>query len=535
MTTKKFRYTLISLLLAVSQPLVAAEPVAEPNIDGMTSVAPLRFDISGYTLEGATYLTQAEIDAAVAPFVGKEKDFSDVQRALEAVENAYAQIGLTAVQVLLPEQELERGAIRFRVIESRFGKVTVKDNQFVSEANVLNAIPSVRSGNLPNSKQIARELKLANENPARQMNVVLKAGTKDDEVDANVVVTDSKPTAWGVSLDNTGSPETGRTRLGVSFRHANVLDRDHVANFQYQMSPEQTNRVMVLGGSYKVPLYQRGASVEFFAGYSSVNSVVSGLSNFQGGGTLLSARYNQSLPRFSKFDPRISFGLDWRDFSRIQQNNTTTIFNEVVVMPISVSYMAQGKFAQSDVNLNASLAANIQGMDKGRAGDFARYDTAPGAIQPKPDYKVARYGASYARLLGDDWQIRAVLNGQWSPDVLVQGEQMRLGGMDAVRGFSEGFVGGESGTRWNLEGYTPEVSKNGIRIRGLLFADGGQIRKADGTHSSISGAGIGLRGSLTDRLMLRLDVAQVLNADPVSDPLQRVGDWRTHFGLSASF
>jgi len=78
-------------------------------------------------------LSKTEIDAAVAPYVGKNKDFSDVQRALEAVEDAYAKRGYSAVRVLLPEQELEKGTVRFRVVESHFGKVTVKDNHFVSE------------------------------------------------------------------------------------------------------------------------------------------------------------------------------------------------------------------------------------------------------------------------------------------------------------------------------------------------------------------------------------------------------------------
>lgn len=495
----------------------------------------LRFDISGYTLEGATLLTQVEIDAAVAPFVGKNKDFSDVQRALEAVEDAYAKRGFSAVRVLLPEQELEKGAVRFRVVESRFGKVTVKDNRYVSEANALNAVPSVHSGGVPRSRQIARELKLANENPARQMNVVLKAGEKDDEVDANIIVTDSEPSSWGLSADNTGTPETGRTRLGISWRHANLLDADHVGSLQFLTSAEHVNRVTVLGGSYKIPLYQSGDSLEFFGGYSNVNSVVGGIDNFQGGGLIFSARYNRPLERMGVFDPRLSFGLDWRDFRRIEQTTTapvTVLYNEIVVVPLSIIYSAQGKFAQSDLGFNASLSANLPGMGKGAAADFAAYDQVS-FTQPDANYRVVRYGANYSALVLDDWQFRAALNGQWSADVLIQGEQMRLGGADAVRGFSEGSVGGESGLRWNLEGYTPDFGSGDVRARGLVFFDAGEIRFADGTKSSISGAGFGLRASFADQFSLRFDAAHIINAD--IDPLQQVGDWRTHVGLSATF
>lgn len=530
----KFAVLLLCAVL-IPLPLFAADTPAAAE---QAEVGVLRFEITGYTMEGATLLTQAEINAAVAPFIGKNKDFSDVQRALEAIEEAYSARGYSAVRVLLPEQELEKGLVRFRVVESRFGKVTVKDNQFVSEANALNAVPSVRSGGVPKTKQIARELKFANENPARQLNVVLKAGEKDDEVDANVIVTDSKPSTWGLTMDNTGSPETGRTRLGASYRHANLLDADHVASLQFQTSPTHANRVIVLGGSYKVPLYQLGDSLEFTGGYSNVNSVVDGINgidNFKGGGLIFSAHYNHSLDKMGVFDPRLSFGLDWRDFRRIEQTTTVpaaVLYNEIVVVPLSVAYSAQGKFGQSNIGFNASLSANLPGASKGKAVDFAAYDQV-GFTQPDAHYRVARYGASYSQLIGDDWQFHAALNGQWSRNVLIQGEQLRLGGADAVRGFAEGSVGGESGARWNLEGYTPDFGKDDVRIRALAFFDAGAIKSANGMKSSISGAGFGLRASFTEQFSLRLDAARIINAD--TDPLQRVGDWRGHVGLSATF
>ncbi|MBK9160015.1 MAG: ShlB/FhaC/HecB family hemolysin secretion/activation protein [Nitrosomonadales bacterium] len=527
--------TFVFLLAAsawMQSPALAEDPV--PGTAAEESLI-LRFEITGYTLEGATLLTQSEIDAAVAPYVGKDKDFSDVQRALEAVEDAYASRGYSAVRVLLPEQELEKGAVRFRVVESRFGKVAVKDNRHVSEANALNAVPSVRGGGVPRSKQIARELKFANENPARQLNVVLKAGDKEDEVDADVVVTDSPPSSWAVNVDNTGTPETGRSRVGLSWRHANLFDRDHVASLQFQTSPQHVDRVTVIGGSYHVPLYELGDSVDFFGGYSNVNSVVGGIDNFKGGGVIFSARYNRTLERIGVFDPRLSFGLDWRDFKRIEQTTTvpvTVLYNEIVVVPVSVAYSAQGKFAHSDLSFNASLSANLPGTNKGGAADFAAYDRVS-FTRPDANYKVVRYGAGYSTLVGDDWQVRAVLNGQWSRDVLIQGEQMRLGGADAVRGFAEGSAGGESGMRWNLEGYTPDLGKGDLRVRALAFFDAGETEASDGTRSGISGAGIGLRGDYAERFSLRLDAARIINAD--TDPLQQVGDWRAHLSLSANF
>jgi hemolysin activation/secretion protein len=147
----KHKLLFISMLLGAPSFALAADavpaapeaparstPVGAPLLHSDPSAADqgvLRFTISQYVVEGATLLSKAEIDAAVAPYVGKNKDFSDVQLALEAVEDAYAKRGYTAVRVLLPEQELDKGTVRFRAVESRFGKVTVKGNHFVSDAN----------------------------------------------------------------------------------------------------------------------------------------------------------------------------------------------------------------------------------------------------------------------------------------------------------------------------------------------------------------------------------------------------------------
>ncbi|MBI4937131.1 MAG: ShlB/FhaC/HecB family hemolysin secretion/activation protein [Nitrosomonadales bacterium] len=522
---------LLALCLAPAPAFAQNSPATVENAEPVV----LRFEIGSYLVEGATLLTKGEIAAAVAPYTGKNRDFSDVQRALETVEDLYARHGYSAVRVSLPEQELELGVVRLRVVESRFGKVGVKDNRHFSEASVLRALPSLRGGGTPSSRQIARELRLANENPARQMNVVLKAGQKDDEVDANVIVTDSAPGAWTLTADNTGSTETGRARLGLTYRHANLFDRDHVAGLQFQTSPQYPSRVTVLGGSYKIPLYESGNSVEFFGGYSNVNSVVGGLTNFQGGGTLFSARYNHPMDRLGRFEPRLSLGLDWRDFKRIEQTNpppSTVIYNEIVTVPASLAYSLQGKFARSDLGLHASLSANLPGAGKGRVSDFAAYDPL-GLLRPDAHYRVLRYGANYAQQIAGDWQVRALLSGQWSRNVLVLGEHMRLGGADGVRGFSEGAENGERGLRWSLEGYTPDLVTGGSSIRALAFFDAGEVRPTDGVKSFISSAGAGLRASFGGACLLRLDAARIINAG--ADPLQRTGDWRGHIGLTASF
>ncbi|MBI5005774.1 MAG: ShlB/FhaC/HecB family hemolysin secretion/activation protein [Nitrosomonadales bacterium] len=523
----------LQLLLSSLLLLSAAEVSAENAAAVVAEPVELRFDIGSVEVEGATLLAREEIDAAVAPFIGKSKDFSDVQRALEAVEDAYAKRGYTAVRVMLPEQELENGRVRFRAVESHFGQIVVTGQKFFSEESVRNALPSVRQGVAPRSRQIARELKLANENPSRQLNVVMKASPKEDVMDAEVKVVDKDPAAWGVSFDNTGSGETGRTRLGLFYRHASLMDSDHQGTVQMQVSPQHMNRVRVFGGSYKIPLYESGDSVEFFGGYSNVNSVVGGLSNFQGGGILLNAHYNQALEKIAGFDPRILYGFDWRDFKRIEQTEpkSVVLYNEIVVTPLSLGVVAQGRHEKAETNLDLTFAANVPMSGKGKKEQFAAYDPL-GILKPDVKYRIVRYGLSHMSAFGDDWQARAALTGQWTRNILVLGEQMRLGGMNAVRGFTEGSEAGESGARWTLEGYSPAMSLAGTSNRVLAFFDGGSVRAKSGVSASIGSYGLGLRTSWQE-VSFRMDAARIRKEG--TDPLQKKGDWRIHAAVSATF
>jgi len=517
---------LLWLLLGLSPMCVAAADEAGQET--------LRFAITRYAVEGATLLTPAEIEAAVASFIGTDKDFSDVQSALEVIEALYADRGYSAVHVLLPEQEMEAGTVRFQVIEGHYGKVTVKNNRFFSEANLLNAIPSVRSGGVPKSKQVARELRLANENPARQLNVVLKGGERDDELDASLQVSDSKFSQWTLTADNSGTVETGRSRISLAYRHANLFDADQVAQVQAQISPEHTDRSQVVGGSYRIPLYGLGHSVEFFGSYSNINAVVGGLSNFQGGGLMFSTRYNVPLERRGTFDPRVSFGLDWRRFDKIELTSPppTTLFGEIVVTPLSAAYATQGRLGKGDVALNTSLTVNVPVAGSGKSADFAAYDRINTAA-PEPHYKVLRFGASYFLPLAADWQWRTAFSGQWSNDRLIQGEQIRLGGADGVRGFSEGSETGERGGKFNLELYAPAWNMGGLGTRGLLFADAGRVQPETGDSTGIASLGLGLRASYSGSLALRFDAGRIINEG--TDPKQQQGDWRLHASLSGTF
>ena len=128
-------------MLLAQAPGAGGAPVAPvaptPKVDQPAPSAPPKavaveagphFEIRKFEVEGVTLVPVTRIDAALKPYTGPARDFGDVQKALEALEKLFLEQGFGSVQVLLPEQELDQGTVKFKVIEPKLGKVGVEGN-----------------------------------------------------------------------------------------------------------------------------------------------------------------------------------------------------------------------------------------------------------------------------------------------------------------------------------------------------------------------------------------------------------------------
>lgn len=499
---------------------VPALPESPAPADPAAATAALKFDIDRYLIEGNTLLNATAISKVLAGYTGKQKDFADVQRALEALQIAYQKSGWGAVQVTLPEQELERGEVRFEVVETRIGKIDVQGNEFFSEANVRRSVPSLKPGETPNSFAISRGLKVANENAAKQTQVSLKAGSKDGEVDATIKVVDDNPRKYSVSIDNTGTSNTGQLRLGFGFQHSNLWNRDHQLTLQYITNPDHINKVTVLGLGYRIPLYERGDSIDVIVGYSDVDSgTVQQLFNVSGAGLIVLGRYNRYLNRIDDYEHKLTFGLDYKAFQNRVLIGGTALVPDITLHPVSLSYSGELKRDQNAFNFYASLTYNpFEGGNDAAQSDFAASRGSGGGASA--EYVIWRYGLNYQRLLTDDWTLRVAANAQTTRNALVAGEQFGLGGANSVRGFNERTYSNDKGHQASVELYTPDIASKlgfeGGRLKLLAFYDTGSLSRnflqvGEQTGVSVDSIGIGLRMTFREKFNLRMDYAQVMH------------------------
>ncbi|MBI4190731.1 MAG: ShlB/FhaC/HecB family hemolysin secretion/activation protein [Betaproteobacteria bacterium] len=484
-----------------------------------------RFDITRFDVNGNTLLKSEDIERAVAPYIGKQKDFADIQRALESLEQAYRDRGYGVVQVLLPEQDITRGVVQLRVNEPRIGKITVEGNKHFNETNIRASLPALKLGATPNSQQVARNLQLLAEHPTKQTTVLLRSGATENEVDAAVKVADEKPLKFVVTFDNSGTNATGRFRTGFGVQHSNMFNRDHILNLQYVTNPEHPSKVAIFGGGYRIPFYADNSTLDVFAGYSDVDSgTLQDLFNVSGSGTILGARYNLHLTKIGEYEHKLSFGLDYRAF----KNNVTllgvALVPDITVHPASITYNGLWRMTNAELGFSATVSQNLfPGGNDGADSDFK--GPIPGFLNvvrtdATAGYRIWRAGVNYTRVFAKEWQLRAVFNGQYSDDALVPGEQFGFGGPDSVRGFQNREVSNDKGYAASLEVYTPELgSKFGwkdVKTRLLAFYDMGTTGRNSIQPGELSGqsggsVGFGLRLAYGKSVSVRMDFAQVID------------------------
>jgi len=498
-----------------------------------------RFEIRRFVLDGNTLLSAELVERVLAPYVGANKDFSDIQRALETLEATYRDIGYGIVQLSLPEQNITQGEIRFTVVEPRLGKVTVEGNRNFGERNIRASVPGLKEGTPPNSRAIARSLLIANENPSKQTTVLLRSSPEPGQIDAAIKITDDKPWKAGVTLDNSGNAATGSWRLGASFQYANLFDRDHVLTAQFITSPGHWGDVKIYGVGYRIPLYALGSSVDVVGGYSDVNSGnLQNLFNVSGSGTIFGLRYNQHLPRVGDYEHKLVYGLDYRAYQNrvVQAGQPGSVVPDVTVHPVSVYYAGQARFSGTEMSFYVYGAQNVFP----HGNDASDADFKASRANAKAAYRLMRYNFNVARALPGDVQIRASVFGQETRDSLVAGEQFGLGGAENVRGFFEREISNDRGHRASLELISPDLGtlmgSTSTRVRVLGFFDFGKVSRrnplpGEAGSESVSSAGVGIRFAGPGQTSMRIDMAQVLQ--PGGD--QQRGDWKLHATFAVAF
>jgi hemolysin activation/secretion protein len=518
-TMQKFATLLLASALGAA-PAFGAEPREEDGV--------IYFEVSAFEVTGDNPLTAEETDALLEPYLGEQAGFLGLSNAAEVLETEIRSRGYSFHRVIVPPQRA-RGSIELRVLVFRVGDVTVEGNSHFGEANVLAMLPSLVSGETPNSRALTRDMQRANQHPGKNLTLTLRPSGEEDRVDALIGVEDSSPHRMFVNANNWGSKETGDERVAFGYQYGNLWGRDHVLTATYTTSPREHENVKQYGLTYQIPLYDQASSLTLLGSYSDVDTgVVAEFFEVAGAGTVFGAIFDHSFLSRGRYRHGIRASIVDKQFDNSVDFLGQEIGTDLRSTPVSVTY--QGGW----VNESASAGFTV-GVDRnipwGRNNDQDAYELSRAGADT--DFMTLKLSGFLDYRLGGPWLLRARWAGQYAGDPLIAGEQFGLGGERSVRGFEQRADAADDGMTAAVELWLPRPSE---RTNILVFLDGGVGKRHDTQvgeeeHPTLLGSGVGLRWRHSATFTTSFDWAYVIEGTSDAND----GDNRLHFNVTALF
>jgi hemolysin activation/secretion protein len=171
--------------------------------------ANIRFTLRDVQFEGLQGVSAAELTPAYSALVGQEHPISVVCEVRDRAATILRNAGyIAAVQV--PEQRIEDGVVRFRVLMARLTQVRVRGDATGAEQTIAGYLNQLTEQPVFNRFEAERYLLLASDLPGYNVRLTLRpAGTAPGEVIGDVTV-QRIPFFADVNVQNLGSNELGR-------------------------------------------------------------------------------------------------------------------------------------------------------------------------------------------------------------------------------------------------------------------------------------------------------------------------------------
>ena len=459
-----------------ASPAIARDP-AELDESGPT------FPIARIEVQGEGVLPAAVVARRLRPFIGLDLGAARIGLLLQGLNADLIEAGLITSRAYVVNQNLAGGVLTLRIVPGRIeaihynGELLAGD--LFAERGVRLALP-MGEGDILQLRDIEQGLDQLNRVSGRQAQVRILPG----ETPGGSILDFADPpapSAWRAWLgaDNQGSRGTGSRRLRLGLETGDLLGLRETFAVGYTGSLE-TN---ALNASLSLP---RGYDTfSFITTWSEYQSLVGNVALLHGTSTNQAATWNRLLFRDRDTKVASDLALSLRQ-ARREINNLALAPQKLAVLRLGLNRLTRFESPQA-----AGQWTLEGGFSRGLDVLGATGDAGDGAARSRFG-KLDGSGSAVLQLPGR-WNLRGNGAMQWSGVPLYSSEQIFLGGVASVRGFSESAAGGDRGGYWRTElGHS--LAPAGMHLEPFLFADAGHVRSlATGTAATLMSVGAGLR------------------------------------------
>jgi hemolysin activation/secretion protein len=471
------------------------------------------FDIFNYQVDGNSVLDVELVEMAVYPYLGPGKRIEDVEKARQALEAAYRGKGYPTVVVDIPEQDVQAGIVKLKVVEGSVEYLDVTGARYYSQGKILEGIPALAKGKVPYMPAVqAQMVSLAKESPDRVITPVFRAGSTPGKTEVELKVKDEFPLHASVEINGRNTEDTTRTRLVSSIRYDNLWQKFHSASLQYQVSPQNSDEVQVWSGTYVMPTGWKDSRLAMYGiGISSnteLGATVGGTA-VVGTGDIFGFRFIKPLPEYKSLLHSVVVGLDYKNFDQsVTLVGEDTGSTPIDYMPLVVSYDGTIRGETFTTTLATAGHLGIRGI----GSNTQQFDEK--RLGARPDFFYFTTEFKHQHELPYDLLAVTRAGGQISDQPLISNEQYAVGGMQSVRGYYQTQQLGDSGVNLSFELQSPRLLpaewETVDYLRALTFFDWGYLWVEDPlptnpSYYHLASTGVGLRSQIMKHFIGELD------------------------------
>ncbi len=466
-------------------------PAPPPKVE-LTEPKGPKIVVTTFRFTGNLLIPSETLAPQLAAYVGKPLGFEDLRNAAAEISLYYRRQGYVAT-VAVPKQEVKDGVVTLRVLESRFGGVTLdaaSDGRIDPELLRQIIVHAMQPGAPTDMRQLDRGILLAGDIPGASVTGGLAAGTEEGRSDL-VLLSRRTPTWSGsVTADNAGARSTGAARGLASLALASPQGKGE------QFTADALKSDGALYGRFGLgfPVGYEGSRISLGVSRMDYELVADEFlaARLSGQATTWSADYVRPLARSRVFNVNFTAGYDVKGFLNTAAGATVS---DYAIRALSAGYDANvydgflgggvttGQLQWTVGELDLDGSPNQSGV--------AATTRAEGRFQK------LRLGLTRTQNVAEGLVVAASLNGQLASKNLDSAEKLFAGGVGGVRAYPVNEGSGDAGYLAALEARWQFAA----RWQAIAFVDHARLRVnadnaitgavADNSHS-YEGAGLGL-------------------------------------------
>ena len=478
----------------------------------------ITFELKKIVTDASAVLTDAELDAIIKPYEGKQVQLNDIYAIVDKINALYNDKGYVTCRAFLPPQTITDGTVKLLLVEGRTGSTIVNNNKYTKTKYITNRM-HLAKGEIANIKQLNKDLLLFNATNSTQLRIMMKAGTEPGTTDYEITAYEPMRDTWTIFEDNAGSDTSGEYRTGLFFNtkslsgHCDALSLGTVISEGTKAANVMYSRSLGRSGTKMNLVYSTNA-VEVVKG--DYEDMIKGHANSYAIGFTQPIVVNETT--------RTELSLDYN-----RQNSKTDF------MPAGTRFNIVDDSVQ-DFSLGFAItnygASHVFYQKHSYVRGYSE-STPDMSAQNSQNFGFYKFNAMYQKLYkaGQMWSLRA--DAQWSgSEGMVSSRQFYMGGMYSVRGYKENYLGGDGGFTFSAEYAVPVINKN---TSAFTFFDYGHVYgngQSDDQHNVLSSVGLGIRSTINQycsaSLILGIPLQREFSAEKVSKT-------RLHFIVNGQF